>query len=341
MIEGKHVLKLQRKITENQRKICRNLFDLEKEETVVFIWWIHPFSSKGFVFTDKRIIWNIPTKISGDDSLEIYHQERGEILFNSKSFLKISSENGELVLNTTEKKYSFNISEAYIKTNMTLLETIFKEYFEEMKAPAEEFCSFNNSIILGIEGFLQKIVISDEDVEPVKLSFKKTKVNSSVQKEGESKIKTTALKTASFIRHFFDFVLDIYSFLVLSFCYLINATVANPIIGKYLDEIKGIPSKYNFLLLMLFISAVYFLLKTIIVFTTRNVKKLPPVLLVVVQIFVWFIANDKYPFLITINFLLIYIFQRICNFSKSSIRIKFMLYFIILISIYLSVIYFM
>lgn len=318
-------LKIQKKFTDRQRKVCKDLFNLIENETIIFIWWIHPFRKQGFVFTDKRVLWNLPTKISGENDIEIYHQETGEIFFDSKMFLEITVENSELIIHTQEKRYSFENKKYSLPF---LIDKIFKDYFDKMTSPADEYCTFNNSFILEIEGLLQNFSIPDSGENKVYKVFDRGK-------KGGGKIKYTALKTASFIRHFFDFILDIYSFLVLSFCFLINATVANPILENYFKEIKEIPSKGNFLLWMIIISCVYFILKLLVVLTTKNVKKLPPVLIVTVQILVWLIANEKYPFLLIINFLLIYIFQRVCNFSKNSIRLKFTLYFAILIAVYL------
>ena len=318
-------LKIQKKFTDRQRKVCKDLFNLIENETIIFIWWIHPFKKKGFVFTDKRVLWNIPTKISGENDIEVYHQESGEIVFESQLFLEITVENNELIIHTKEKRYSFE-NKKY--PSSVLLDKIFKEYFDKMSSPADEYCTFNNSFILGLEGLLQKISIPDSGENKVYKVFDRGK-------KGGGKIKYTALKTASFIRHFFDFILDIYSFLVLSFCFLINATVANPILENYFKEIKEIPSKGNFLLWMIIISCAYCVLKFLVILTTKQVSKLTPVLLVIVQILVWLIANEKYPFLLIINFLLIYIFQRVCNFSKNSIRLKFTLYFAILIAVYL------
>lgn len=322
-------LKIQKNFSINEKNICKNIFSLTDDENLMFIWWIHPVQEQGFVFTDKRVFWNMPTKISGENDIEIYHQNTGEILFDAKSFLEITYENNELILHTKEKRYGF---ENLRNLSVALLNTIFKDYFEEMRVPAEEYCIFNNTIVLGIEGFLQRLSIPDAGENKVYKEKDK-------KKKGDGKIKNTALKTASFIRHLFDFVLDIYSFAVLSFCFLINATIANPIFENYFKQIKEIPSKENFLLLMFVVSCAYFVLKALIVFTTRNVKKLPPILLVTVQILVWLIANDKYPFLLLINFILIFTFQRICNFSKTSIRLKFTLYFVILIATYLSITY--
>lgn len=318
-------LKIQKKFTDRQRKICKVFYNLLEDETIIFIWWIHPFKKQGFVFTDKRVLWNLPTKISGENDIEIYHQETGEIFFDSKMFLEITAENSELIIHTQEKRYSFENKKYSLPF---LIDKIFKDYFDKMTSPADEYCTFNNSFILEIEGLLQNFSIPDSGENKVYKVFDRGK-------KGGGKIKYTALKTASFIRHFFDFILDIYSFLVLSFCFLINATVANPILENYFKEIKEIPSKGNFLLWMIIISCVYFILKLLVVLTTKNVKKLPPVLIVTVQILVWLIANEKYPFLLIINFLLIYIFQRVCNFSKNSIRLKFTLYFEILIAVYL------
>ena len=318
-------LKIQKKFTERQRNTCKILFNLIEDETLMFIWWIHSFQKEGFVFTDKRVLWNIPSKISGENDIECYHRNDGEILVDAKTFLEITVENDEFIIHTKEKRYGFeNIR---YPSNISI-NKIFKEYFEQMHSPSDEYCTFNNSFVLGFEGLLQKLSIPDSNENKVDKTRGKKRNNN-------GKIKYTALKTASFIRHFFDFILDVYSFIVLSFCFLINATVANPIFGNYFKEIKEIPSKGNFLLWMIIISCIYFLLKLIVVFTTRNVKKMPPVLLVTVQILVWLIANEKFPFLLMINFLLIYIFQRICNFSKTSIRLKFTLYFAILIAAYL------
>ncbi len=322
-------LKIQKKFTDTQRSICKALFGLTNDETLIFIWWIYPFQKRGFVFTDKRVLWNIPTKISGENDIEIYHQETGEILFENKTFLETTVEKNEFIIHTKEKRYGFEI----IKFPLTvLMDKIFKDYFKEMSSPADEYCTYNNSFILWLEGLQQKISIPDIDENKVGKRADRKKKNG-------GRIKYTALKTASFIRHLFDFILDVYSFIVLSLCFLINATVANPIFKNYFKTIKEIPSKENFLLWMIVISCVFFLLKLLVVFTTRNVKKIPPILIVTVQILVWLIANDKYPFLLIINFLLIYIFQRICNFSRTSIRLKFTLYFAILIATYLYMTY--
>jgi len=318
-------LKIQKKFTDRQRKICKVFYNLLEDETIIFIWWIHPFRKQGFVFTDKRVLWNLPTKISGENDIEVYHQESGEIVFESQLFLEITVENNELIIHTKEKRYSFE-NKKY--PSSVLLDKIFRDYFEKMSSPVDAYCTFNNSFILELEGLLQNLSISNSSENKVDIITGKNRKNN-------GKIKYTALKTASFIRHFFDFILDIYSFLVLSFCFLINATVANPILENYFKEIKEIPSKGNFLLWMIIISCAYFILKLLVVLTTKNVKKLPPVLIVTVQILVWLIANEKYPFLLIINFLLIYIFQRVCNFSKNSIRLKFTLYFVILIAVYL------
>ncbi len=83
-------IKIQKNFTDMQRTICKNLFDLTKDETLMFIWWVNPLQEKCFVFTDKRVLWNIPAKISGENDIEIYHQNNGEILFESKSFLEIT-----------------------------------------------------------------------------------------------------------------------------------------------------------------------------------------------------------------------------------------------------------
>ena len=318
-------LKIQKKFTDRQRKVCKVLFNLFEDETIIFIWWIHPLREQGFVFTDKRVLWNLPAKISGENDIEIYHQETGEILYDSKLFLEVTAENNELIIHTKEKRYSFEIKKYQ---SAIFVNNFFQEYFEKMASPADEFCIFTNSFILGLEGLLQKLVIPESNENKVCKTANK-------RKKSSGKIKYTALKTASFIRHFFDFILDVYSFIVLSLCFLINATVANPIWENFFKEIKEIPSKGNFLFWMIIISCVYFILKLLVVLTTKNVKKLPAVLLVTVQILVWLIANDKYPFLVIINFLLIYIFQRICNFSKTSIRLKFTLYLAILIATYL------
>ena len=318
-------LKIQKKFTVRQRKICKELFDLAEDETLMFIWWIHPLQKQGFVFTDKRVLWNIPTNISGENDIECYHRNDGEILVEAKSFLEITVENNEFIIHTKEKRYGFEI----IRYPSTIsVNQIFKEYFDQMKSPSDEYCTFNNSFVLGFEGLLQKLSIPDSGENKVYKTEEK-------RQKSSGKIKYTALRTASFIRHVFDFVLDVYSFIVLTFCFLINATVANPIFEGYYKQVKEIPSKGNFLIWMIIVSCAYFLLKLLIVLTTRNVRKLLPVLLVTVQILVWLIASNRYPFLLLINFLLIYIFQQICNFSKTSIRLKFTLYFAILIATYL------
>ena len=322
-------IKIQKNFTDMQRTICKNLFDLTKDETLMFIWWVNPLQEKCFVFTDKRVLWNIPAKISGENDIEIYHQNNGEILFESKSFLEITIEKNELIIHTKEKRYGVGIGK---KLSAGFMNQMFKDYFEEMRVPADEYCTFNNSFILRLEGFLQKLSIPESGENKVyKTAYKK--------KNGSRKIKYTALKTASFIRHVFDFILDINSFLVLSFCFLINATINNPVIKSIYDEVRNFSSRFNYLVLILCVCCIYFILKTLIVFTTRNIKKLPAILLIVVQILVWLIANEKYAFLLTINFLITYIFQRICNFSKTSIRLKFTLYFAILIAAYLSITY--
>lgn len=323
-------LKIQKKFTDKQRLVCKVLFDLMDDETLMFIWWVYPLKKQAFVFTDKRVLWNIPTKISGENDIECYHQNKGEILFASKAFLEITAENNILIIHTKEKRYGFeNIKDI----SAAFLDKIFKDYFEEMLSPGDEYSTYNNSFVLGLEGLIQKLSIPDSDEdETYKVVDKK--------KKSGGKIKYTALKTASLVRHFFDFILDVYSFIVLSFCFLVNATIANPVLEKNFKEIKSIPSKENFLLWMVIISCVYFLLKLLIVFTARNVKRLPAILLVAVQILVWLIASNKFPFLLLINFLLIYIFQCICNFSKPSIRLKFTLYFAILIATYFCMTYF-
>lgn len=325
-------LKIQKNFTDKERKFCLNIFDLQENETLMFIWWINPVKKLGFIFTDKRVFWNIPVKVTGENDIELHHLNSGKILFSAKSFIDVRFIESDFIIRTRDKKYSFNLNAVYSSENKNLINNIFKDYFEEMKTPSEEYCLFSNSFILKLGYILQKFSIPDtEDVQE----------NAEVEKK-DSKFKNvasrTALATASFLRHFIDFILDIFSFLMLSLCFVINSAfnIAGYKLQGVYEEIKALASiKYNFLFFMLVISSIYFILKFLIILTTRKVKKLPPVLLITVQILIWIIASSKFAFLMAINFLLIFIFEQTCGFSKKSIRVKFLLYFIILISIYL------
>lgn len=319
-------LKIQKTFSDKERITCKNLFSLHDDENLMFVWWINPLNKQAFIFTDKRVLWNIPTKISGENDIECYHRDDGEILYSEKSFLELTADENEITIHTKEKRYSFKLIHLF-SVHFEQIEDIFKNYFEERKAPDDENCHFKNSFILGIERFFQKISIAENEDVIIHDNTKKLK------------LKNTALKTASAIRHSIDFILDVYSFLILSLCYSINSTINNPIIKNIYDGIKDLPKRSDFLLIMLIICLLYLILKTFIIFTTKKVKKLPLFILIIIQILVWLIANDKFAFLVLINFLVIFIFQSLCNFSKTSIRLKFTLYFAILIAAYLSITY--
>ncbi len=335
-------LKIQSTFSDREIRTCKSIFSLQDDESLMFIWWIQPLKEEGVVFTDKRIFWNISTTISGENEFERYHRSWGEIIRSEKSFLELTIDDGEVTIHTKEKRYSFRALKFLSNIDLQRLDKIFKDYFDNIKSLDAEINTFRNSFFLAIENLLQKISIPDNEED---FSYAKTTCSTAAEKTKSGndkplKIKKTALKTVSAIRHCIDFILDIYALLVLTICYFINSTVNSPEYKKIWNQINYVLSRSDFLIIMLFISVMYFILKTLIICTAKNVKKYQPMILVIVQILVWLMANDKYLFLLLVNFLLTYLFQSLCNFSKNSIRLKFTLYFVIIITAFLSITFF-
>lgn len=61
---------------------CKFLID--SDETIFFAFWTDCFASKGFVFTDKKLYFNLPSMTK--------NQENEEAFENQKNFLEIESE---------------------------------------------------------------------------------------------------------------------------------------------------------------------------------------------------------------------------------------------------------
>lgn len=316
-------LKIQKKFSDKERQFCYDFFSLNDDETLMFIWWLNPLKKLGFVFTDKRLLYNIHVRLFGEDDIEIYHQDSGEILLSPDIFQGIIFESKVLKIQTTEKKYIFNLNIKLTESDKNLLEKIVKDYFCEMKTPFEEYCRFRNSFILNIGYILNKISIPD------------------IAAKTATYTKKGAVAVASFLRHLLDGLLDICSFATILFCALPNSTITlrTEDFQYTYERLKEIAAEKMQSVLFVFIaSCIYSVLKFLIILTTRKIKKLPPILLIAVQILLCFITtNNNLPFILAINFLLIFVFQQICGFSKKSIEVKFSFYFGILLASYFAI----
>lgn len=148
--------------------------------------------------------------------------------------------------------------------------------------------------------------------------------------------KKGAVAVASFLRHLLDGLLDICSFVLLLFSWIMNSTDVFPdtrltfIFENFQKVTLDIPEEF-YKLIIFCILCTYLLFKGLIVLTAGAKKKILPTLLIVIQILLCFIIQDNnLAFVLAINFLLIYVFQQLCEFSKKSVKIKFIIYFAIL-----------
>lgn len=142
-------------------------------------------------------------------------------------------------------------------------------------------------------------------------------------------------KFGSFVRHFIDFVMDLYSFAMLFVCFVFNTASE----GVNFAKLKGIQEfleyvgqRYQTFNLTLIAVSIFFIVKLLVLITARNSRRIEPFMVVSLQILLCFFPLSKFIALLAANFILILLFQCTCKFSKISVRIKFFIYMVLFIS---------
>ena len=76
-IEKHQYLRIQKKFSNSTNKFLKQAFNCNDNETILCAVWISFLKRKGFLFTDKKIYWNIPAAITNPEHTETFFQKSG------------------------------------------------------------------------------------------------------------------------------------------------------------------------------------------------------------------------------------------------------------------------